>query len=179
MVSQQEYDRYSAPLAQQMTRIALVGPRFLQALRAAKLFGGASPQLISDAEVLGQELGGRPGDGALEVYRDLDSNLQSARGFISRWHGASDSHAQHIIEVAREIQRELERMSELVSATPPHVMVEIKRRLSSAFGRGPSPLKMLLPILGPLAAIIGFQVFGVWGMIVVAWAALILYFIMK
>lgn len=133
MISPQEYDRYSTPLAQQMTRISVVGPRFLEAIRAAE-FGGTSQQLITDATALGQELAGQPGDGALAVYRDLDSNLQSTRGFVGRWKSASDSGAQRIVQVAREIQRELERMRELVSATPPHVMAEIKRRLTTAFG---------------------------------------------
>jgi len=157
MIDSQEYDRYSTPLAQQMQRISLVGPRFLEAIRGAEI-GGASQQLISDAAVLGQQLGGQPSDGALEVYRDLDSNLQSTSRFISRWQGASDSGAQRIIQVAREIQRELERMRELVSATPPHVMAEIKRTLTSAFGtdeqrydfRGSSAV-MLFVLVGVLS----------------------------
>ena len=41
------------------------------------------------------------------------------------------------------------------------------------------PVKMLLPILGPLGAILAYKVLGVVGMIVVAWVALILFFRMK
>jgi hypothetical protein len=128
-----EYDRYSTPLAQQMQRISLVGPRFLEAIRAAQV-SGTSHQLLTDAMALGEELGGRPGEGALEVYRDLAANLQSTRRFIGRWQIASDSGGQRVVQVAREIQRELERMAELVSATPPHAMAEIRRRLTTAFG---------------------------------------------
>jgi hypothetical protein len=43
----------------------------------------------------------------------------------------------------------------------------------------PNPVKMLLPILGPLGAILAYKVFGVVGMIVVAWLALILFFRIK
>lgn len=40
-------------------------------------------------------------------------------------------------------------------------------------------IKMAMPILGPLAAIIVFQATGsVWGLIIVAWAALILFFVL-
>jgi hypothetical protein len=38
---------------------------------------------------------------------------------------------------------------------------------------------MLLPILGPLGAILAYTLFGVLGMIVVAWLALILFFRIK
>jgi hypothetical protein len=133
MISPQDYDRYSTPLAQQMQRISLVGPRFLEAIRAAQV-SGTSQQLVTDAMTLGEELGGRPGEGALEVYRDLAANLQSTRRFIGRWQSASDAGAQRVVQAAREIQRELELMTELVSATPPQVMAEIKRTLTTAFG---------------------------------------------
>jgi hypothetical protein len=56
-----------------------------------------------------------------------------------------------------------------------------RQRLSTVSGplQMLRPIKMLLPILGPLGAILAFQEFGVWGMIVVAWAALILFFKIK
>ncbi|MCD4810535.1 MAG: hypothetical protein K8R17_11650 [Methanosarcinales archaeon] len=38
-----------------------------------------------------------------------------------------------------------------------------------------STLKILLPILGLLAAIVAYELFGVWAMIVIAWIALILF----
>lgn len=44
---------------------------------------------------------------------------------------------------------------------------------------GPNPIKILLPILGPLAAIVAYKFFGIVAMIVVAWIALILFFKIK
>jgi hypothetical protein len=44
---------------------------------------------------------------------------------------------------------------------------------------GPNPVKMMLPILGPIGAILAYKMFGVVGMIVVAWLALILFFRLK
>lgn len=133
MVDPREYERHSNLLEEQMRRISLVGPRLLQAIRAA-VVGGAPHQLISDAEALGQELSGQPGEGALEVYRDLDSNLQSTRRFISRWKDSSHPCAQYVIKAALEMERELEQMSNLVASTPPDVMARIKQVLTAHFG---------------------------------------------
>ncbi|MCP4372324.1 MAG: hypothetical protein GY797_30100 [Deltaproteobacteria bacterium] len=44
---------------------------------------------------------------------------------------------------------------------------------------GPNLIKMLLPILGPVAAIIAYNLFGTLAMILVAWIALILFFKIK
>jgi hypothetical protein len=132
MISFEEYDRYSTPLAQQMQRISLIGPRFLEAINIARM-SNTHPKLIEEAIEFGRQLSGRPGEGALEVYRDLDSNLQTARMFYSRWQGDA-SNGRRIVDVAGEISLELKRMKDLVDMTPPHVMSEIKRRL--AYGRG-------------------------------------------
>jgi len=133
MIDQTQYKRWSDPLARQMTRISLIGSRLLEAIRAADV-GIAPSELISDAVALGQELSGRPGEGALEVYRDLDSNLQSTRAFVDRWQNAGDSDTQRVVDVARQTEQELERLRDLVASTPPHIMAEIKRRLTAAFG---------------------------------------------
>lgn len=47
---------------------------------------------------------------------------------------------------------------------------------ASSRGLGPRPLRMLLPILGPLAAIVAYQYFGPFAMIAVVGIALILFF---
>lgn len=157
MIDRQEYERYSAPLAEQMRRIALMGPQFLEAVRAAQSSGSPAP-LISDAVALAQELSGKPGDGALEVYRDLDSNLKSTCGFIDRWQSIPDPDTQDVVRSARDVQRELEQMRLLVSSTPPRVMAEVKRTLTGAFGteqqrhgfRGSNAV-MLIVFLGVLS----------------------------
>lgn len=68
MIDTREYERYSVPLEQQMRRISLIGPRFLEAIRSADS-SSTSRQLITDAVALAQELRGRPGDGGLQRLR--------------------------------------------------------------------------------------------------------------
>ena len=168
MIDPREYERYSVPLEQQMRRISLVEPRFLEAIRAAEI-GGSPAQFLSDAVALGQELSGRPGEGALEVYRDLDSNLQSTREFINRWQGASDSCASRVVEVAREIERELERMRDLVASTPPHVMAEIKRTLTAAYGTEKQRYDFRGSSVVMLLVFVGFLLLRYFEVISISW----------
>lgn len=185
MTNARDFDRYNVQLATQMQRIAELGVPLLNAIHHAQA-AGVSPQIVSDAVRLKAELDGRPGDGALEVYRDLDENLKSTRHFLAQWRNVSHSTAQELVACVAETERALELMQSLVVATPADVLNEIKNSLSAAkigisvgsSGR-PNLLKLALPFLGPLAAIMALQLFGVGAMIFVAWGALLLYFKLK
>ena len=76
---------------------------------------------------MGEELSGKPGEGALEVYRDLAKNLGSVESFINRWQSMQGEGYRNVISVASEMRDELYRMQELVNQTPQAVLEEIKR----------------------------------------------------
>lgn len=168
MVDPTTYDIYSIPLEDQMRRISLVGPRFLAVIHSAQVTG-SSDQLISEATNLWQELAGRPGDGALEVYRDLDDNLQSTRSFISRWQDVTDPASKHVIEGATETRQELERMRDLVSSTPPPVMAEIKRRLTDRYGTDSQKYDFRGSSAVMAAIVIGFALLRYFEIITLSW----------
>lgn len=124
-IDQRVYERYSKPLEEKMRAISLLGPQFLSAIRSAET-AGCAPALLSDAVQLGSALSGKPGEGALEVYCDLDKNLRQTQAFIARWREDASSESKRLVSVAQRIREALAEMTTLVESTPPEVMRAIK-----------------------------------------------------
>jgi len=114
-----------------MTVIAHLGPAFLRSVEAASA-RGQNAALVSAARQLISELNGRPGDGALAVYRDLDSNIEGIEQFLARFESADQEEA--LIGNAHRIHSALTEMRTLVQNTPPDVMDAIKGRLKAEWG---------------------------------------------
>lgn len=108
-----------------MRAISLLGPQFLSAIRSAEATGCARA-LLHDAVQLGSELSGKPGEGALEVYRDLDKNLRQTQAFVARWKEEVSPESKRLVSVAQRIREALAEMTALVESTPPEVMRAIK-----------------------------------------------------
>lgn len=108
-----------------MRAISLLGQQFLSAIRSAEV-AGCAPALLHDAVELGSALSGKPGEGALEVYRDLEKNLAQTEAFIARWGGAPSPGSKPTVTVARGIRAALVEMTGLVESTPPEVMRAIQ-----------------------------------------------------
>jgi hypothetical protein len=104
-----------------MQAIALLGPEFLAAIRAAQA-AGCAPSLVADALRLGSALSGKPGDGAWEVYRDLGENLRQTDAFIARWNDDTNPGSKQLVSVARRIHQQLTELANLVDAAPPDVI---------------------------------------------------------
>lgn len=124
-IDQRLYDRYSKPLEEKMRAISLLGPQFLSAIRSAEA-AGCEPALLHDAVQLGSALSGKPGEGALEVYRDLDKNLRQTQAFIARWKRAASPESKRLVSIGQRIGEALVEMTALVDSTPPEVMHAIK-----------------------------------------------------
>ena len=179
MIDSATYERYSKPLEDQMFYIADLGVPFLTAINAADV-AGVDRDFIADVRILKSELDGKPGDAALEVYRDLPSNIKTAESILDKWQSPNELEIQNVLAEVRKTYDALLHFQKLIDDTPPHVLREIKRTI--AIQRVPasrSVAKVLLPILVPLLAIFAFKMWGVIAMIVVAWAGLILHFKMK
>jgi hypothetical protein len=124
-IDEQVYERYSKPLEEKIRAISLLGPQFLTAIRSAET-AGCAPALLHDAIQLGSALSGNPGEGALEVYRDLDKNLRQTQAFIARWREEACPGPRRLVSVAQRICEALAEMTALVESTPPEVMRAIK-----------------------------------------------------
>ena len=114
-----------------MSKIANLGPRFLNAIKAAEA-AKCDPELLHDAIRLENELSGKSGEGALEVFRDLAKNICSVESFINRWSSTPDERYRNVLLVASEIRDELVRMQELVDQIPKTVLEEIKKSVKIA-----------------------------------------------
>jgi hypothetical protein len=135
MVDPATYSRYSRPLERQMTVIAQTGPTFLRSVESAAATG-QNGELVSAARRLMSELNGRPGDGALAVYRDFESNIGSIQEFLERFDAPATTEARAIISQAKRTHAALIEMRTMVQSTPPRVLKAIKGRLQ---GDGGSP----------------------------------------
>ncbi len=89
---------------------------------------------MPEAYKLAKELGGKPNEGALEVYRDLESNTISTKHFLDRWKSVESIELKQVIEEVKRIYNSLLEMQKLVDSTPPNILREIKQRLSKNFG---------------------------------------------
>jgi hypothetical protein len=118
--------------ARKALAIALLA-QFLSATRSAEA-AGCAPALLHDALQLGSSLSGKPGEGALEVYGDLDQDLAQTRAFIARWRDEASPESKQLIAVAQRIREALSEMIALVQSTPPEVM----RAIRAGFSPGPA-----------------------------------------
>jgi hypothetical protein len=135
------YERYSVPLEAKMFELEAVVEDLSHTLDATRV--AADPLLVEDLTDLLRLLSGNPGDGALEVYRDLERDLSSTRSFIARWAAKDSGKIAPLVVAARRVDHGLQQLQDLVRATPPEVMEEIKRRLVRNRGLASSSARLL------------------------------------
>jgi hypothetical protein len=84
MISSGVIDKYSIPLEQQMMKIGRLEPdieaAFLQAKQTCR-----DDSFIDDAYRTFRSIGGKSGDAALEVYRDLEANIHTLTAFLQKY----------------------------------------------------------------------------------------------
>lgn len=182
MIDSQTYARYSIPLEQQMLYISDLGVPFLSAINSAEV-AGVNSEFLKDVYRLKAELDGKPGDGALEVYRDVPSNIKTAKFILDKWNSTGNQTIKNVlVEVSRTYDA-LVQFQRIVDETPSDVLYEIKRSIKQQRvlkkRSKMSIVKALIPFLAPVAAIIAYQHYGVGAMMAIVWGGLILYFIIK
>jgi len=129
MISSDVMDKYSIPLEQQMMKIGKLEPVIMAAVQ--KAFQECDDRsFINDAYRTFNRIGGKPGDAALEVFRDLEDNISTLNAFLERHQGKKRNPGySEVIEQAERLLAELCRLDYLVKQTPPDVMREIKNMI--------------------------------------------------
>ena len=122
---QRQVDRYKKLHGKQMRDLSRHWPQFLAAIRRARS-AGCEPGLLRDAEELLAAFSGNLGDGALEIYRDLDRDVRQAREFVARWQESTHPEAQQLVSAVTKIRDALVEMMALVQSTPPELMEALK-----------------------------------------------------
>jgi tetratricopeptide (TPR) repeat protein len=115
-------------LSRQMSRLDHCLSRLRQALDEARK-DGAKAVVLKDGEALFQKLAGSPGDGALEVYRQLPGDLTVVENFLAAWKPGEAPGAYKIFKSAEKIREELLELQRLVDNRPPEVFEEIVKDL--------------------------------------------------
>lgn len=123
-----EYARYSRELEGKMQEISHLGPEFQFAIRSAE-GSGCPPGLVGDALKLASALQGKPGEGALEVYRDLEKNIAQTEKFVAAWQATGGTESKRLLAVAQRIQVALVELHAVADSAPPEVMQAIKADL--------------------------------------------------
>lgn len=88
MIDPATYERYSVLLEQKMFELEDLLRDFLQSIETSSSL--PDQQFLDEARILGAELAGRPGDGALEVYNNLQRDLSHTSSFVERWAEKAD-----------------------------------------------------------------------------------------
>jgi hypothetical protein len=119
-------DRYSIPLEQQMIKVGSLEPEIVAALLRAHNICSDNC-FVSEAEQLFIDIGGKPGDAALEIYRDLQNNIFNIKAFLQKYDNKTEEYGyKDILSQAKKLFKELQRLDDLVNETPPEVMEAIK-----------------------------------------------------
>lgn len=126
MMSKDVIDKYSVPLEEQMMKIARIEPDFVAAVQKTTQTC-YDTMFIDDVVRTFNSIGGKPGDAALEVYRDLGENISTLSKFLQRHESKKQNpdYSLVIIQVER-VLAELKRLDDLVKQTPIDIMKQIK-----------------------------------------------------
>ena len=128
-IDQSTIDKYSVPLERQMKAIGRLEPDIMAAVHTASEVCQDSV-FLDDANRTFRSVAGRPGDGALEVYRDLDDNISTVTEFLDRHRNKRDSPGYgEVISQAQRLLDSLQRLRQLVEETPPDIMKAIKNMI--------------------------------------------------
>ncbi len=116
---------YSIPLERQMARIGDLTRTLEQSVQNGH-HADADASMLDDAARLISDIDGRPGDGAVEVYRDLDRNTETAQTFVNKWQHITDNSSLDVLAAAQETLAALQEMQQQIADTPEDVMQFIK-----------------------------------------------------
>jgi len=118
LLSQASFAHNSKGLERRMVAVARAGIPFAAALETVEKSYGPIPFVMA-ARKLQEQLIGRPGDGALEVYAQLSGDIAETEQFIAEWRHVNDHDLQNVISCACTVHRELCRLQQAVDQAPP------------------------------------------------------------
>jgi hypothetical protein len=129
MIDRETYETYSIPLEQQMKNIANMAKDMGAILHKASQICH-DVKFIEDANRTIMDVSGKPGEGALEVIRDVDNDIIKINIFLEKYQKHKDKPGcSEVIKQVERLLTELNQLDDIVRLTPPDVMKEIKKSI--------------------------------------------------
>jgi hypothetical protein len=164
---------YESRIGTQMMRIqTILDKELLPAFRQAE--AETPTNFRNDAWNLLMKLGGDSGDGALEIQRDLERDIELTHSFADHWRSNDAPEIAHMVVVADKVEKELRVLQGIYDETPKSEQRRMNANvllLRNLQGRhtGGDVFRLSLPVIGPGAAIVAYELYGLYAMIGVAW----------
>ena len=118
LLAQASYVRNSKKLEQGMMAVARTGIPFATALDNAERAHGLTA-LVTTARSLQKRLSGNPGDGALEVIRQLSTDIAETEAFITQWTHTTVHEYRDVLARAAAVHHALGNLQKAVDHAPP------------------------------------------------------------
>jgi hypothetical protein len=116
---------YANQLSGQMYKISKVGVRIESYL--PKAYQSCTNRVFIEAALSAfKSVGGQSGDAALEIYRDIDKDIETMQSFLEDWR-ESVNVDKKIISLAEDLCAQLEKLKEFIVDTPPDMMTACKK----------------------------------------------------
>ncbi len=128
-----DVDFYADRLAVQMAKIARLGLK-IESRVASAAQSRANRDFIMDAINAFKSVGGTSGDGALEIYRDIDRDIDTMASFLEAWQRAVFTDSR-VLALAKELHSELTELRGLIKDTPQDMMIKCKEIVMDKIGR--------------------------------------------
>jgi hypothetical protein len=116
-----------------MAKIARLGLK-IESRVASAAQSRANRDFIMDAINAFKSVGGTSGDGALEIYRDIDKDIDTMASFLETWQRAGFIDSR-VLALAKELHSELTKLRGLIKDTPQDMMIKCKEIVMDRIGR--------------------------------------------
>jgi hypothetical protein len=128
------FNYHSKKLEKQMRTISKTGIPVLNAFKTAERSHGQTTFIIETQHLL-LKLNGNPGDGALEVLKNLKSDIAMLNAFIEKWSETTVYEYLNVVKAIEAVHNELKKLQIIVDQAPPVFLERNEQRLREMFGK--------------------------------------------
>lgn len=128
------FNYQSKKLEKQMRTISRTGIPVLNAFKTAERAHGQT-NFVSETQSLMIKLNGNPGDGALEVLKNLKSDITMLNAFIGKWQETTVYEYQIVVHAIEAVYTELTNLQHIVDQAPPIFLERNEQRLREISGK--------------------------------------------
>lgn len=121
---QKDVHFYANRLSEQMLQIAKVG-RSIESYIPRAYQECVNRDFIESALTAFKSVGGQSGDAALEIYRDIEKDIETMQEFIHNWKNSTDIDKK-VLSLAESLYFQLEKLKTFIEDTPPDMMKDCK-----------------------------------------------------
>ncbi len=125
---------YANRLSEQMSKIAKEGSKIESYLPKAYR-KCVNRDFIEDALSAFRSIGRRPGDATLEIYRDIDKDIETMQSFLHNW-GDSVEIDKKVLSLAEDLYSQLKKLKDFISDIPSSMMAGCKEIVIKKRKRG-------------------------------------------